>query len=389
MRLRFLPDDFNTINAKYFDDLVASSSVLADPSGWARTETEADITLRENAGSLAHYLVDNRRLIAEQKEALVSLLSDWDRNKYQYDQVTVVPSISTASFAVLLLLHAQGVRTIYFETPTYYSTIAQAEAIGLKTVLIPSHCSDGYKLSHRFISRKSRMAVWLTQPRYVLGKNQRPEDVVDLLTLGKDHAFVVVDETADQLWPSTLSDLDASDERLIRIRGFMKPLGLNALRLALVIHCKRWRPELQELQWLVGAALDRQSLDTAAQIAAQTGLFSTLLASARQRVSATRRRLSTLVDCRKIELSSMDNGYLGTAQVNWPDPERYSARRKRLLERCRELRMPVTIGSSMFFAHDPNQEHVRLNYFMPARDLEYCIAALSDFVRSEVDSAAV
>jgi hypothetical protein len=80
---------------------------------------------------------------------------------------------------------------------------------------------------------------------------------------------------------------------------------------------------------------------------------------------------------------------LGTAHVHWPDGERYGARRKRLLERCRELRMPVTIGSSMFFAHDPNQEHVRLNYFMPTGDLEYCVVALSEFVRNEAGSAAV
>jgi DNA-binding transcriptional MocR family regulator len=391
MRARFRPDDFNTLYAKYFDHLIASGTVVADPSGWAKTETEVVLPLptNSNTGSLAHYLVDNRRLISEQKEALVAMVSAWDRASYQYDQITVVPSISTACLAVLLLIQAQGVKTVYFETPTYYSTIAQAEAIGLKTVLIPTHSADDYAIPHHSISRLRRMAVWLTQPRYVLGRNQKTEDVLALLNLGKEHTFIVVDETADQSWPSTLSGLDVSDERLIRIRGFMKPLGLNALRLALILHATRWRPQLQELQWLVGAALDRQSLDTAAHLASQPGLFPALLGSARQRVAAMRQRLFSTTDNGRITLSAMENGYLGTALLHWPDAEQYGARRKRLLERCRDLKMPITIGSSMFFAHDPTLEQVRLNYFMPARDLEYCLIALSEFVRSEAGSAAL
>jgi hypothetical protein len=47
---------------------------------------------------------------------------------------------------------------------------------------------------------------------------------------------------------------------------------------------------------------------------------------------------------------------------------------------CRVCRMPVTVSSAMLFARDTSRQHVRLNYFMPARDLEYCVRARARFV---------
>ena len=96
-------NDFDDIYSRYFEDLIAARDIAADPSGWARTEAPRDFaSLVPISGSLAHYVVDNRSLIAWAKEPILALLSRWDRSAYSYDEVTITPSISTATLAVLL-----------------------------------------------------------------------------------------------------------------------------------------------------------------------------------------------------------------------------------------------------------------------------------------------
>jgi histidinol-phosphate/aromatic aminotransferase/cobyric acid decarboxylase-like protein len=382
----FDPNDFDEIYAAYFEDLIAADAIRADPSGWARTETNVEIPAispvpREE---LAHYVTDNRRLIGPEKEVLVGLLSGWDRRGYGFDEVTLTPSISTASLAVLFLLRAEGVKTVVFETPGYYATMDQADALGLRIVLVPTRHDSGYRWTPAsFISRMNgTSALWLTQPRYALGFDQAVPGVVELLDALKPTDFLVVDETADQAWPTALSAIEAGvrNSNLIKIRGYMKPLGLNALRLAFVLHSAKWRPQFQELQWLVGAALDRYSLASAVQMAQDPELFRSMLSAARTRVISLRRRLLAFSAGMPMAVSTMENGYLGTLRLDWGGIDDGS-RRMALLEFCRDRKMPVTLGAAMRFARDSFREHVRLNFFMPGTELDYCAAALRDFMR--------
>jgi len=81
-------------------------------------------------------------------------------------------------------------------------------------------------------------------------------------------------------------------------------------------------------------------------------------------------------------LSTMENGYLGSVILDWTTSRRtYAENRRSLLEHCSRLRLPVTLSSAMLFAHDPLYEHVRINYFMPGRDLELGIMTLMQFQR--------
>lgn len=258
---QFEPNGYDEMYATYFEDLVANGSVAADPSGWSRTEPGAgiglDVPMPTNL--LAHYVVDNRQLIAPEKERLKQLLSEWDVRTYMLNEITLTPSISTACLATLLVLHSVGIRRIVFETPAYYATIDQACALGFDTELIPTHAIDGYgwSLSDWMTEKRKGSALWLTQPRYALGQNQMIDHVAALFAeLGKD-GFLVIDETADQGWPSKLSSLQAGPHTgLIKICGLMKPLGLNGLRLAAVPHSASLRPAFQEMIWLAGAALE-------------------------------------------------------------------------------------------------------------------------------------
>jgi DNA-binding transcriptional MocR family regulator len=381
----FEENDFDAVYKRYFEDLATAGLVVADPSGWARTEAEAEIAIAgQPARPLSHYIVDNRKNIASEKETLLRLLSTWDRQSYAFDEVTITPSISTASLAVLLLLRSRGVETVYFETPAYYVALDQASAIGLRPGRIPSYARDNFDWSPQAISsrRRSGVAIWLTQPRFALGDNQPLHRVQAILRALRERDFLIVDETADQSWPSALSSLVVNERgpTVIKIRGFMKPLGLNALRLALIIHASSYRPALQEAQWTVGAALDYFSLAAAVRVASEPGLFASLLGSARSRVVTLRRRLAAVAAGSALTLSSMENGYLGSLAVEWQNMSgSYPHKRRALLEYCRVCRMPVTVSSAMLFARDTSRQHVRLNYFMPARDLEYCVRELARF----------
>jgi DNA-binding transcriptional MocR family regulator len=160
----------------------------------------------------------------------------------------------------------------------------------------------------------------------------------------------------------------------------MKPLGLNGLRLAAIIHPAAERPAFQELQWLVGGALDAYSLGAGARLAGIDGLYASMLAAARSSVARRRRRLAMISLGAPLHLSSMDNGYLGTLELEWASLDRSrNSRRRRLLQFCRNERMPVTLGSAMLYARDPRRERVRLNYFMPQTELEYSVRALRRF----------
>lgn len=379
-------NDFDDIYSRYFEDLIAARDIAADPSGWARTEAPRDLAPPAPAirGSLAHYVVDNRSLIAWAKEPLLALLSRWDRSAYSYDEVTITPSISTAALAVLLRLRASGTTRILFETPAYYATIEQANALGIETRLLATHFDDAYRWEPAAMAAAAGpdCACWLTQPRYALGDNQRPADIVDLLHSLPSGSSVVVDETSDQNWPSVLGPIRVGGDAapLIKIRGLVKPLGLNGLRLAAIMHPVSDRAAFQELQWLVGGALDAYSLAAGMQLAEVDDLYPSMLAAARSSIARRRRRLAMTARRAPIHLSSMDNGYLGTMELEWANGDGGVAKRGRLLEFCRNEKMPVTLGSAMLFARDRRRERVRLNYFMPMGELEYSVRALRRFL---------
>ena len=383
----FYTNDYNIIYDRYFKELVASRQVSADPSGWAQSETEISIETLDvvKPTTLADYLIDNRNLIVAQKQTLLSLLQKWDNTDYDFDDVTVVPSISTASLAVLMLLANEHVNTLYFETPGYYVTLDQASSVGMRFRMIPTYRERGYEFDIKKVckNRRGPIAIWLTQPRFALGQNQKINQMTSILSYLESRDFLVIDETADQAWPSTLSQFKTSTTGLniIKIRGYMKPLGLNALRTAFIIHASRWRHAIQELQWTVGAALDYYSLASAVNIASDASLFCAMLNASRRRVERLHRELSALICDSPLSLSPMENGYLGTLILDW-GIRRSPKIRERLLEECRSWRMPVTLGSAMLFAQDPRLEHIRLNYFMPSRDLEFCARHIKEFAQS-------
>ena len=66
----------------------------------------------------------------------------------------------------------------------------------------------------------------------------------------------------------------------------------------------------------------------------------------------------------KLTLSQLENGYLGTLHVHFNNELSIDCNRKDLLLYCKKIKMPIILGSSMYYAFEPNIEHIRLNYFI-------------------------
>ena len=102
----------------------------------------------------------------------------------------------------------------------------------------------------------------------------------------------MVDEATEQHCPALLSDLSSEDrsDRVLRVRGILKPLGLNGLRLACVIHSSGLRGRLESAQEILGSSIDLYSLNMAAEISQRKDLFFTMLSVANTQVTSLRQR---------------------------------------------------------------------------------------------------
>jgi histidinol-phosphate/aromatic aminotransferase/cobyric acid decarboxylase-like protein len=372
-----------------FQEVWESGDVYADPSGWRDTEAHAaDIlpTIRINKRALGRYYLDEGDTLGPLKAHILRLIGFWEDRPVGDDEVTLYNSVSTGTAAVLIALRRLGVRTIVFETPAYGVTINQARHSGYRIELAPTYFRDGFaaRLERPAAAKAGGTAYWLTQPRMSLGIDQEVSAVSELLDgLGTDD-YLVIDEATEQRCPSLLRALAgaANSERLLRIRGVLKPLGLNGLRLACVIHHESRRESLENTQDVTGASLDLYSLEAGAEMGRRPEQFFSMLSAANRQVTELRKKVELLTSGTGVVVSHLVNGYMGAAFVPLRGGRRkYRQNKEALLGHCLSHRMPIILGASMYFAFDPEWEQVRLNYFNRERNILRAAEVLSAFRR--------
>lgn len=381
----FEPDEYTAINTRYFDELREAGHGVLDPSGWIETLSEAaNIKLPPiRALPLGRYYMDEGEALADVRSNLHRLIMNWDGIESDPARFTACPSVGIASLLTMAVLRRQGVKRILFETPCYFAAILQAEWLGYEVVLIPTYRRDGYRrpCSYERSTRNLASVWWLTQPRVTLGFDQELGSLNTLLErLGHDD-FLVVDEALDQSYPSLLGRLhktSAGGQKLIRLKGFGKPLGLNGYRLAFVLHTAQLRAAMVDSLETFAGAIDAHSLAVACAVAAEPGHMEAMMRVANLQVVALCNHAESIVKGSNVAVNPLTNGYLGSAVVNiealGPDQ---ASRRHRLLLGCQKRRMPVIIGPSMHFASDPPTEAVRLNFFSRRGDILQGLSELS------------
>ena len=382
----FRHNDFDAVYYDYFQDIWDSGQIYADPSGWRYTGSDSANLLPDidiNKADFGRYYLDEGNTLGDLKEGVVQLLESWEAHPLDVRQVTLYSSVSMANASVLIMLRKMGIESIFFETPAYGVTINQAKQCGHSIELLPTYYRDNFALDLSSVKRNGPVALWLTQPRMSLGIDQNKETILRLLHWLSDSDFLIVDEATEQRWPSILHSF-APDQfpQVLRIRGLLKPMGLNGLRLSSVIHSTRLREELEGAQAVTGASLDLYSLQMAAELGRNQGLFSTMLNTSNAQVTALRQKASRLALGSGLRLSKLVNGYMGTAFIPLNgDVAKYNHNRTELLRFCHSIRMPVILGANMFFAFDPEWEQVRLNYFNMESHIIAAIKALGAFSR--------
>jgi DNA-binding transcriptional MocR family regulator len=374
-RRLFVPDDYASVQGR-FRELRVNGQIDADPSGWRSTYSEAETLLPTpviGRGDLSQYHLDAVLGLSAHRDAILSLLAAWEDRDVSSEEVTICPSGTIASLAILSVLKGKGVRHIRFETPAFFASIEQARSIGMEVDLIATYRRELFRTPFAEIEASSewqnrRHAVWFTQPRAALGFNQ-PIDEIGRLTdsLDQRSQFVVVDEVTDQLFPARLSILhrDAPRPNLIRIRSFTKGMGLNGVRLSAVLHPPELRKAFIEAIDALGGSVDAYSLATIAELAKDQQRFRRMLAAANRQVTELRIRAARAAAGSPVEVNKLENGYIGSMSVDLSSlGADYGAQRERFLEECVKARTPVVLAASYKMALDPPNELIRLNFFI-------------------------
>jgi histidinol-phosphate/aromatic aminotransferase/cobyric acid decarboxylase-like protein len=383
----FRRSDFDAVYYDFFEEVWESGEVYADPSGWNDTESRVASLLpaiRVNEAALGRYYLDEDKTLGSLKDQILQLIEFWEKRALAWEEITLYNSVSTATSAVLIALKRLGAKTVVFETPAYGVTVNQARHSGYKVILIPTYQRDNFALPMEgtLVKRPHPIVYWLTHPRVSLGLDQDERVVEALLRKLSPHDFLVIDEATEQRCPAILSRLckKIGTQQVLRIRGLLKPLGLNGLRLACVLHSVNLRVCLENAQDVIGASLDLYSLQMAAELAKKRELFFKMASVANTQVTDLRRKAEFLALGTGIKLSHLVNGYMGCVFVPFKGGQRrYSENRIKLLNHCRSRRMPVILGASMLFAFDPAWEQIRFNYFSREQHILRAMEVLTEF----------
>lgn len=373
----FEKDPYEEFDSKYFRQLRESGNIYADPSGWRDTITSV---LSDNIfkPESQFYYSDFYNHLDSFKDKLVPLFSKWDKCKYTSENITLCHSATIGSLIALTYLKWQGIKTIIFETPYYFASYYQAKSLGFKTIRIPTFYSNKFKLdlSIAQMDKNEPYALFITQPRTALGVNQELDLVQSILENLGSKNFLIIDEATEQLFPSHLSQFNVNDHpRLIKIRSVFKPMGINGLRLAYLIHSPQIRRGIADEMEVMQGALDYNSLKVAFDLSHDPNRFESLLRLANSQVKSIHEKLSVTILGTNITLSPIDNGYIGSCAILLKSNDDKRA----LIRYCAEHKMPIIVGASMGFAKQDKIELIRLNYFNKAHHLSRALDMLSNF----------
>ncbi|HEX3463787.1 MAG TPA: aminotransferase class I/II-fold pyridoxal phosphate-dependent enzyme [Candidatus Elarobacter sp.] len=336
-------DDYESVQERYFADLRRDGHIDADPSGWLRTRSDAeDFVAFPSVGArdFSRYYLDEGNALGAYKDRIRSVLEAWEASLISKNEFTLCPSGTCSALLTLAVLKARGVRRVIVETPAYFGLIEQLSVLGMDFDLIPTYRRNGYAIPdiEKVLSTEGPFALWMTQPRASLGFNQ-PRDLVEMVLTGIGaNNYAVIDEVTDQTFPSHLGELHGRyrSANLIRLRSFMKGMGLNGFRLSAVIHPSSMRPTFEEYLETFGGSLDAHSLLSVNAFSADLPRFRSMLAAANLQVNELRRRLELLTRGSKIAVNPLENGYIGSMVVDVSRLGRNEAeRRMALLEGCR------------------------------------------------------
>lgn len=362
----FVEDDFDEIYGKYFADLPSWQSLKADISYWHNTMPRALERLNYSKESKCYHSDYSNELLRD-KQKIINGLSCWEDADINCKELTLCTSATIASLIVLSFLKRQGVRQIVFETPCYFASIHQARILGFDIILVPTYYKNNYKfiIPKELYTNSVSKAIWLTQPKFAIGSNQNPCKIKTLYSTLTNKDFLIVDEANEHIFPSVLHELQPRNMyKLIKFRSLFKPLGLNGPRISCIFHNTTYREAFQDVMDIMQGGIDYKSILLAKSLYDTPYKLKTLLNIVHEQVMELRQQAEILCQYTNLEISPIESGYLGSAHIHFNPNKSHKQQREELLDFCRQVKLPIILGASMYYAVELGIEHIRLNYFI-------------------------
>lgn len=376
----FYLDDIDRITQKYFSSLRTDGGSLIDPSYWY--ENYSEILKQEKLEKFGRYRSDYGSSLKSEKPYLVCALCDWDQSEYDYDDITICASATSAGLIILAYLkNSLNISKIYFETPCYFANLSQANYLGYEAIRMPTYLENRFKIDFNSIPDGEAKILWLTQPRYGLGINQKENSISEFLDKCGPRDFIVIDEAAENLYPAHLAKFNfIADPRIIKIRSPFKGAGINGPRLSTIIHGSKHRKAIEIYLEQLQGSIDVNSLEFCLRTMGDRAFFKSLLYNTNLQIKALNKKLFLSCLGTGLILSQMDSGYIGSIAIPYSDPSiKTYHKREAILRYCTDNRMPVILGANMNFAIDRSFEFVRLSYFNKEDTLRNAIEILAGF----------
>ncbi len=364
--LIFAEDDFDTIYEKYFTDLPSWESLEADISYWHNTMPNTLDHLNYDKES-KYYRSDYSKELLSDKQKILNGISHWECDEIGCNELTLCTSATIASLIVLSFLKQKGIRKIVFETPCYFASIHQAKLLGFETILIPTYYKDNYNLiiPEELLMDSMSKAIWVTQPKFAIGSNQSSLNIKELYSKLSNRDFLVIDEANEHMFPSVLHELKSRDMyNLVKFRSLFKPLGLNGPRISCIFHNSIYRQSFQDIMDIMQGGIDYKSISLATDLYNNPPKLKTLLDIVHEQIMELRYQSENLCRYTRLEISPIENGYLSSVHIHFKSDTPHELQREDLLNFCHQAKLPIILGSSMYYAVEPYIEHIRLNYFI-------------------------
>lgn len=362
----FESDNFDEILEKYFSDCSIYDILDSDVSYWHNVSSKALDVLSINEQS-QFYKSDYQKGLGVSKEKILFGLSKWENYNIAYNECTLCTSATMASLISLVFLKRKGVKRIIFETPSYFASIIQAQLLDFEVILIPTYFKNNYKfdLPIKYLNDKTAKAIWLSQPRFALGKNQSVNEIINLYSQLKKDDFIVIDEANEHLFPSITNEINPMTySKIIKFRSLFKPLGLNGPRISCIFHNSLYRGMFEDAMDIMQGGIDYNSIMLAERLYSNPSQLECCLQTVHKQIMDLKQKSEVIIQNTKLTLSQLENGYLGTLHIHFNNDLSIDCNRTDLLLYCKKIKMPIILGSSMYYAFEPNIEHIRLNYFI-------------------------
>jgi len=362
----FDQDDYDDIYNNYFKDINSFYELDKDISYWYNTASKIP-DLLGLSNDIQFYKSDYNKGLRKYKEVIIEGINNWENYNYDYDECTLCTSATMASLIILSSLKKLGVKEILFETPTFFASIIQAKTLGFNVILVPAYYKDNYKfeLEQTYLKQEVSRAIWISQPRFGIGSNQCKENICKILSKIKNIDYLIIDEANEQLYPSHLSSYNTNGHsNIFRFRSIFKPLGLNGPRISFILHNSQYRELIESEMDSLQGGIDHFSIDLACKVFSDNSAFKKFLEISRKQIISLKNKAEVITNLTNIELSPLENGYIGSLIIHFNKSRTHQENRIQLLKFCQKNNMPVILGSSMYFAKENFIEHIRLSYFI-------------------------